>query len=840
MRIAGGTPNGSLAVRLAAISRSFTMKHDSLPLRIFALAAVCLAASLLTVSAQEPATYQVPPASIRAIAEAAPTPRVLVDPTRELLLVIGSPAMPSIAELSEPEYRLAGIRLNPATNARSRRRTGDSLTLVRIDDGSEKPITGLPASARIDDAHFSPDGATVAFSNTTDDSVDLWVADVATGEARRLLEGLNGVYWGSPFAWLSDSDTLVAKVVPAGRGDAPSLSNVPTGPVIQETTGDSAPARTYQDLLASPHDAALFAHYLQAQIVTISLDGLRADLGSPDPISRVEPSPDGKLFLVETLEKPFSFLVPAYRFPHRVEVLGTNGRVVQEVARLPLAENVPIGRNAVPTGPRSFGWRADADATVWWVEAQDGGDPSREAELRDKLYTWDAPFTSEPSELASLPYRFRDVYWGDDGRAIVREWWWQSRQERLTLVAPASPEEPAKELFAYSYEDRYHAPGIPLMSSTPRGTEVLLMDRGRIFLTAEGASPEGNRPFVDALDLRTLDSERRFHSESPYYEYPVVWLDPAKGLLLTRRESQTEPPNYFAHDVDTHEARALTQFPDPYPQLAGVTRELIRYQRDDGVQLTATLYLPAGYQPSDGRLPLLVWAYPREYKSAAAAAQVRDSPHRFSRVNWGSPLYWLTRGYAVMEGATMPIVGEGDAEPNDTYVQQLVASAQAAVDEAVRRGVADPDRVGIGGHSYGAFMTANLLAHSDIFRAGIARSGAYNRSLTPFGFQSEQRTFWQAPEIYFAMSPFMHADHVNEPILLIHGEADNNSGTFPIQSRRFFAALKGHGATARLVMLPNESHGYSASESVLHTLWEMDEWLERYVKKAPPREKTSN
>ena len=362
-------------------------------------------------------------------------------------------------------------------------------------------------------------------------------------------------------------------------------------------------------------------------------------------------------------------------------------------------------------------------------------------------------------------------------------------------------------------------------------------DDGRtIFLSAEGASPEGNRPFVDAFDVTTGERTRLFRSEAPYYETPLLWIDPGSGTLLTRRESRVEPPNYFVRDTGSGELRALTEFPHPYPGLVGVQSELVRYARTDGVQLTATLHLPKDYAPGQSPLPMIVWAYPIEYKSADAAAQVRESPYEFPRVSWGSPLYWLTRGYAVMENATMPIVGEGDDEPNDTYVEQLVASAQAAVDEAVRRGVADRDRIAIGGHSYGAFMTANLLAHSDIFRAGIARSGAYNRTLTPFGFQSEQRTFWEAPEIYFAMSPFMHARDVNEPILLIHGMADNNSGTFPIQSERLYHALKGNGATARLVLLPHESHGYAARESVMHTLWEQDQWLEEYVKNAP-REK---
>jgi dipeptidyl aminopeptidase/acylaminoacyl peptidase len=576
--------------------------------------------------------------------------------------------------------------------------------------------------------------------------------------------------------------------------------------------------------------------------VEVDLEGGTTIVGVPTLASRADPSPDGKLLLVERLERPFSYLVPHSRFGKSVEIWERSGKLVREVARVPLAENVPLGRNAVPLGPRAIQWRPDEDATLFWVEAQDGGDPKADASVRDKVFSFGAPFDSEPRELASLGLRFGEAFWGDGRLAVVREWWWAERRERLWKL-DTSPGAPSpKLLFDYSYEDRYKVPGTPMVERNARGFEVLsTADSGKtIFLVAEGASPEGDRPFVDALDVASGKATRIFHSAAPYYEEPVAFLDVDSRTLLTRRESPEEPPNYYVRALSSDGVQALTRFPHPYPGLVGATRELVRYPRTDGVQLTATLHLPPGYSRGQERLPVFVWAYPIEFKSADAAGQVTESPYRFPRISWGSPLYWLTQGWAIMENATMPIVGEGDTEPNDSYVEQLVASAQAAVDEAVRRGVADPERAAIGGHSYGGFMTANLLAHSDIFRAGVARSGAYNRTLTPFGFQSEQRTFWEAPEVYFKMSPFMHADRIDEPILLIHGEADNNSGTFPIQSQRFFHALKGHGAKARLVLLPHESHGYRGRESVMHALWEMNDWLEKYVKDAPPRKGTSN
>jgi dipeptidyl aminopeptidase/acylaminoacyl peptidase len=499
---------------------------------------------------------------------------------------------------------------------------------------------------------------------------------------------------------------------------------------------------------------------------------------------------------------------------------------------LPLAESIPLGFGAVPTGPRFFGWRDDTPATLYWVEAQDGGDPRREAEIRDRVFMLSSPFDGEPAAVIGLGSRYAGILWGSDDLALVSEFWWRTRKTRTWIVQPDRSEVKPRLLFDRSYEDRYSDPGRPVMVDTPGGRSVLLTgDKGEtLYLSGSGASPEGNRPFLDKLDLATFKTGKLWQSQAPYYESFIRFTDTTGRFFIIRRESQTEPPNYFLRDKKAKKPKQLTAFPHPTPQLNDVKKEIIRYSREDGVQLTATLYLPPGYKPEDGPLPVLLWAYPREFKSAQAAGQMSGSPYQFIRVSWSGPLPWLTRGYAVLDGPTMPIIGEGEEEPNDTFVKQLVASAKAAIAEVVRRGVGDPKRIAVGGHSYGAFMTANLLAYSDLFAAGIARSGAYNRTLTPFGFQSEERTYWEAPEIYYTMSPFMHADKVNEPILLIHGMADNNSGTFPLQSERFYNAVKGHGGTARLVMLPYESHGYRARESIMHTLWEMDCWLEKYVK----------
>ncbi len=790
------------------------------------------------VLAQE--TYQMPPDDLSKLVDAPITPGVSLSPDQRLMLLMHQPSLKSIAELAEPELRLAGIRINPRNNGPSRSSGYVKLTFKSLDGGGERPVTGLPDDARIRNVRWAPDGQHVAFTVDLTERIDLYVADVATARARRLMDTpVNNAFWGAPYEWVSDSKTLIVRGIWPSRNVAPEKPLAPAGPIIQENLGEKAPARTYQDLLKNPYDEEIFAYYMTAQVMRVSLDGAVKPLGEPGMVMSADPSPNGQYVLVETIHRPFSYLVPAYRFPNRIEVFDLDGNLVKEIADLPLAEGVPTAFGSVPTGIRSISWRADAEATLYWAEALDGGDARAEAEYRDQIYMLKAPFDAAPTPLVKLPLRYAGMTWGDDDLALVNESWWSTRKRRTYVVDPSKPGAEPRVLFDLSFEDRYNDPGYPMTRINDHGAYVLRTadGGGSIYMTGTGASPEGNRPFLRKLDLETGNTEELFRSQAPYYERPITLVDDSGMKLMTIRETNTEPPNFFLRDLGSDTPMAVTDFPHPYPELAAIHKESIQYQRDDGVPLSATLYLPAGYDAErDGPLPAFVWAYPREFKSADAAGQRRDSPHQFKRVSYWGAVPYVTQGYAVIDNASMPIIGEGDAEPNDTFREQLVLNAKGAIDEGVRRGVVDPERVAIGGHSYGAFMTANLLAHSDLFRAGIARSGAYNRTLTPFGFQAEERLFWEAPEIYYYMSPFMHVDKVNEPILLIHGEADNNSGTFPLQSRRYYNALKGLGKTARLVMLPHESHGYRARESIMHMLWETNRWLETYVKNAPPRE----
>ncbi|MFP4366281.1 MAG: S9 family peptidase [Bacteroidales bacterium] len=787
----------------------------------------------VSIQAQDNTSYMLPPDEILSIVDAPSTPSVSIQPQREKMLVLDNPSMPGIDELAADELRLAGVRFDPATNGPSRTRYNTGISIVNIDGSDEKRLSGISFPAKISNIRWSPDGSKIAFLNTLSDGIELWVADVETAQAKRLTGTIINDVLGNPFTWISDSKTLIFTAVPEGRGPAPRRPSIPDGPVVQENIGRQAPARTYQDLLEDQHDEDLFKHYATAQLIKINVDsGEKSLLGAPGIFRSISSSPNGAYLLIQRIETPFSYLVPYYRFPYNVEIFDMYGDLVRLVAEIPLMEEVPRGFGSTYPGPRSFTWRNDAPAILYWVEALDGGDPSVDVPYRDQLVRLPAPFGSDPEKGLKLELRYSGITWGDDDLAVVNEYWRNDRRMITSFFNPQTHD--GKDvIWDRSVEDRYGNPGSFQTIINKYGFSVLHFDRRKrsLFLFGTGASPEGNRPFVDRFYIADSSVERLWRSEAPYYEVPVRLLDDLGRSLLTRRESVDEQPNYFLRNLRSGNLSQVTYFPDPQPQLREVSKEMIHYERDDGVNLTADLYLPAGYDPdSDGPLPAILWAYPREFKSSDAAGQVSGSPYTFTRVGNTSIVLFVTQGYAVLNNASFPIIGEGDEEPNDTFVEQLVSNANAAVDRIVEMGVADRERIAVSGHSYGAFMTANLLSHSNIFAAGIARSGAYNRTMTPFGFQAEERTYWEAPEIYFRMSPFSYAHQVETPILLIHGAADNNSGTFPMQSERYYNALKGHGVTTRLVMLPYESHGYVARESVLHVLWEYDQWLNEFVK----------
>ncbi|WP_229978812.1 S9 family peptidase [Stenotrophomonas lactitubi] len=780
--------------------------------------------------------YELPSAALQAVVDAPRAPSLYLSPRRDVAALMQMPSLPSIQVVAQPELKLAGLRINPRTFSDSRFSFGQKLWLMNVADGKERQISGLPATLSIASLTWSPDQKWLAFNqvDAATGANELWLVDVAGGSARRLVAGLNTVL-GSGYQWLPDSRGLVVFTRPANLGAAPAADGIPTGPAVQQTSqgGGVVSIRTYQDLLKNEADARQFDYYATTQPVEVSLDGQSRAIGAAGIFMGFAVSPDGRFVLSQPVQRPYSYVVPASSFPRRIEVLDrSTGKLVHTVAVRPLVEGLPTGNDAEVTGVRDISWRGDADATLVWAEAQDGGDPNREAKVRDAVFMQAAPFDTPPVTLAQLGSRYAGISWGRGDLALLNESWWKTRRSKTWLIAPDNASADARLLWDRDAQDRYADPGRPLMASDDRGRSLLqtTADGGSLYLAGAGASPEGDRPFVDRFEVASGKATRLFHSQAPTYAAPVTLLDAQASSLLISRESPDEPTNFYVQSLaDTNAApRALTHFAHPLPQLKGVQKEQIRYKRKDGVDLTATLLLPPGYDPKrDGPRPLLMWAYPGEFKSAAAASQVTDSPYRFNAISYWGPQAFLAKGYVVLASPSMPIIGEGDKEPNDTYIEQLVANAQAAVDEVVRRGVTDREHIAIGGHSYGAFMTANLLAHTRLFKAGIARSGAYNRTLTPFGFQAEERNYWQAQDVYQKMAPFNYADRIKDPILFIHGVDDNNSGTFPLQSERMFAAVKGLGGTARLVMLPNESHAYRARESIMTMLAESERWLEQ-------------
>lgn len=825
--------------------------------------------------------YQLPPPEVVEILDAAPAPGVSLSPDGAWMLMTERPAMPSIEDVARPMERLAGLRIDPVARARYTTGYASGLVLRKVGapvDGSQD--VRVPVEGRLERAFWAPDSRNFAFTTVAGEEHRLYTTHVDDPSRQGLVtSSLNSVFVQPRF--VEGGRGMLYADTPGELMGAPELE-VALAPAIQETGGETTPTRTYQDLLGSARDAALFDHLTTTQLV-LDLYEYTADRSAREPgldyenaqgwelrsttlpeaavWTGADLSPDGEWLLTTRLLRPYSYLLPYYAFPSVTTVQLNplaHGDLAYDdprwdalvVENKPLDQNIPIG--GVRLGRRSIQWHDGEPAALLWVTALDGGDPKAEVSARDAWFTQAAPFDAAPVELFQTQHRARGLRFTEvPGLVIASDYDRDRRWTRAWLMDLTAEGGPTMGVFLEdrASRDAYADPGDPLATTTADGSRKVRVDevqadgetRRFMYLAGQGASPEGLLPFLDRFDVDAGVSERLWRCAPGTYESVAMLRDErmASGAdqlrFVTRFESQTVPPNYQARAVDLASADAvgapepLTAFPDPTPTLRGVHKELVTYERADGVPLSATLYLPEGYVEGSERLPLLVWAYPREYNDASTAGQVTASDARFTRVAGLSHLVLLTQGYAILDGATMPILGDAETM-NDRFIEQIVSSAEAAIDFAVERGVADRDKVVVGGHSYGAFMTANLLAHSDLFATGIARSGAYNRTLTPFGFQSERRTFWEAPEAYFAVSPFMHADQIDEPLLMIHGEIDNNSGTFPMQSERLFQAIKGNGGTARLVMLPAESHGYRARESVLHAQAETIKWLKRFVK----------
>ena len=786
----------------------------------------------LNLFAQDAVNYQLPPKDIMDLALAKPTPTVSVDSKGQWMLLIERNMYPLVDELGQPEVRVAGLRINPANFSQSRQNYINNFTLKNIASGKEYKISGLPANLLGNSVAWSRNDKKIAFTHSTGSAVDLYVIDVATQKATKVNKTSLNVVLGSAFNWLDDN-TLLYKTIVKPASAMPKRPITPPGPTVQESYGKAAPRPTYQDMIKSPFDESLFEFFTTAQLVK-NVNGVETKINRPAIYSSISASPDKKYWLVRTIRKPFSYVVPANGFNSIITVHDANGKYIKEIAQLPSSETAPAGNDNVADVPRAIEWRDDEAATVVWCKPLDGGLIKNTVEYRDAVYALSAPFTAQSKELFKTKMRYAGVIWGNSTFAIVQEMLRSKVMGRMSRWNPSTGE--MEMLMERSMTDLYANPGSPVTEKNSFGRDVVIPKDGKLLMNnTTGASPKGDLPYLAYFDLATKQNEIIWRCKEDEYEMVMEVLDRNSLTVLTRKETQTVVPNYHLKTlkgVVADGGKQITDFKNPYPQLEGVRVQKISYKRADAVDLTGNLYLPKGYDvKKDGPLPVLMWAYPREFTNARDAAQVRGSQNMFTRISWGSPIFWVTQGYAVLDAAEMPIVSTSpDKKPNDDFIEQLKLNARAAIDKLATMGVGDSTRVGVGGHSYGAFMTAHLLSHTNWFKAGIARSGAYNRTLTPFSFQNEDRTYWQAPQLYFDMSPFSYAHKIKTPILLVHGDTDDNTGTFPIQSERMFQALKGNGGNVRYVSLPYEAHGYRGKENILHLLWEEHMWLEKYVK----------
>ncbi len=785
--------------------------------------------------AQENVTFQKPPKSILELVDFERAPNVIMNSKHDYILYTYRDNYKTLEDLSQDEMKLGGLRINPTTNISSTITYLTNLKIQKFGTTEIKQVTGLPSNPKIANVNWSPDDSKISFTNTISSGVELWIIDVQSSSAKKLTEAKLNANLGMPYTWMKDSKSLLVKFLPVNRKPLINTSKeLPAGPTVSVSNGSKAQNRTYQDLLKNKMDEQNFETLISSEIFAVTLDGSTKKWKESAMWSGLYPSPDGNYIMAIAYQKPFSYIVQYNRFAYTTSILSKNGELVKEVNNVPLIETLPKGTMAVRTGKRDMYWRADKPATIYYVEALDGGDPEKKVEFRDELFTWEAPFTNQPVSMVKTIQRFSDIIWGNDSYAIVVDGWWNTRNTKTYVFSPSNTNIKTRILFDRDEQDAYGNPGSFETEKNSYGFDVLAIHKN-VFasLIGEGHTAIGQFPFIDELNLMTGKSIRVYQSKyTNKLENILSIINKEKREVLVRIESSTEYPNYYLRKIGKKgEPKAITTFKNPFTSIVGVHKEVIKYKRKDGVELSGTLYLPAGYDmKKKEKLPMIMWAYPTEFKDKNSAGQNTSNPNAFTFPYYGSPVYWVTRGYVILDDASFPIVGEGEKEPNDSFLEQLVDNAKAAIDAVDSLGYIDRTKVAVGGHSYGAFMTANLLTHSDLFACGVARSGAYNRTLTPFGFQSEERSFWDAQSVYNTMSPFNSADKMNHPLLLVHGDADNNPGTFTLQSERYFNALKGLGKPARLVLLPKESHGYSAKENILHLLWEQDQWFERYLK----------
>lgn len=774
--------------------------------------------------------YKKPKSDIWNIVKAPRAPFIIINEQKTRMLKVYYNSMPSIKYISRPIVKLGGKRFNPKNRSRNRSYFYTKIVVQDLKSNGEKEIN-FGNNPILNYPYWSPNGDKLAVTIEKNNCTELWFVDANTARPVKIKNICMNTILGSGIQWL-DNNRIIVRARTKQKKIAFD-NNTPQGPRVEESTKKKSQNRTYKDLLKNENDSKMFNYYLDSQLKVVNLkNGSVKNIGKHGIFTRYSISPNKKLLIVDRIKRPFSYVVPYYYFAKNIELWNLKGKVVNTFAKLPVFDSIPI--RGVPTGPRDIEWVPNKPATLFYSKALDKGDHKVKAKFRDQLVLAKISKNNKIKEKVffKTKNRFSGITWLNDGSgdALVYDY---DRDKKWVkgLIVNTDKENKSKVLWDYSINDSYNKPGKNVLETNEIGQEMLAVDKigpnRYIYTYGKGATSNGDYPYLKRWNLSDSSSKELFRAKKGSYERFIGFADENHNKIVTKYETKIDFPNYYVTDILNNVKKKLTNEKNPSEVFGKIKKEIIKYSRADGVKLSGILYYPINYKKGK-RYPTVIKAYPRQYNSAKMAGQVRGSSNKYSMPYRSSHLYFVLRGYAVLDKAQMPVVG-GPETMNDTFVEQLVDSSKATIDALVKKGITDKKRVGVIGHSYGAFMVANLLTHTDLYKAGIARSGAYNRSLTPFGFQNEVRTFWEAKNTYLKVSPFMNANKIKHPILLIHGAIDNNSGTHTIQSERYFSAIKGNGGTARMVLLPNEGHSYAALESVGHVLWEMFRWFDLYL-----------
>jgi dipeptidyl aminopeptidase/acylaminoacyl peptidase len=817
--------------------------------------------------------YVLPP---KEIADAVTAPRHLnvtltnLGPDGAHFLVAHSAGLPGLKEYAKPYVNLGeqefDVTANRARQLSTRKDTG--FVLWNWKTGRKTEIAA-PPGRWVSSPSWSPDGTRIAYLVHSDTETSVYVAEIKDGKSRKLVAAPVLATLVTTLEWSPDSQSILTVLVPQARKPMPARDAESAEPEVRVTNTGPSPNRTFRFLMHTPHDMAMFEWLTTGQMALLDCrTGAARNVGEPAMVRSLDLSVDGAYIRATSILKPFSYTVPVTSFGTLEAIYDLSGKKLAEVHRQPLREST-VTRGAGPPAQTRFrggrggagggfgagagGGRGDNDRrSVTWRpdgrglgflqmeprqrQQQDdaAGDRTPEPGRKDRVLQWLPPFDAGSLKVVfESETRIGNLLYSEDGETLfVSET--KDGEEHLFAVRASDPKT-RHTIYKHKTVDSATDPGtLMTRRSSHRGTVVRLApDQQSVFLSgtrySKNPAAQSPRPFVARVNFVTGERKDIFQSEENAFESVHGAGDDDIRVLFTTRETAATIPDSYARDLTTGELRKLTSNVDYSPEVTHAVRKRFQVERVDGIKFWVEVTLPQDYAPGT-RLPAMFWFYPREYTDQKAYDQsaARYNRNAFPRVGTRSMSILTRRGYAVVE-PDCPIIGP-QGQMNNNYVPDLRNNLWAVIDALDKMGIIDRDRLGIGGHSYGAFSTANAMIHTPFFKAGIAGDGNYNRTLTPITFQSERRLLWEARETYLEMSPLLYANQMNGALLMYHGQDDSNNGTDPINSDRLFHALNALGKTAALYSYPYEDHGPAMKETLLDLWARWDSWLERYVK----------